>query len=99
VEAVSDCEVFVPSNFNAREESYGFLLPDADVKPYDHWRSPPASQFVVISLPLDRPAPAGVILAKRLNMIDRFSGPEISDMLAGNISQHLFHWDWLVQQN
>ncbi len=99
MEAVSDCEVSVPANFNAREESYGFLLPDAEIKPYDHWRSPPDSQFVVISLPLDRAAPAGVILAKRLTIIDRFSESEIRDMLAGNISQHLFHWDWLVQQH
>jgi 4-amino-4-deoxy-L-arabinose transferase-like glycosyltransferase len=99
VEAVIDNEVSVPANFNAREESYGFLLPDAVMKRYDHWRKPPDSQFVVISLPLDQPPPPGVILAKRLNMIDRFSAAETRDILMGNVTHHLFHWDWLIQQH
>lgn len=98
-EAVTGCEVSVPANFNAREESYGFLLPGAVMKRYDHWRKPPDTQFVVISLPLDQPAPPGVILARRLNMIDRFSAAETRDMLLGNVTHHLFHWDWLVQQH
>ncbi|MEI6322827.1 MAG: phospholipid carrier-dependent glycosyltransferase [bacterium] len=99
VESVADSEVSVPANFNAREESYGFLLPGAVMKRYDHWRKPPPSPFVVISIPLDQPAPAGVILGKRLNMIDRFSASETRDILMGNVTHHLFHWDWLVQQN
>jgi len=97
-EAVNGCEVSVPANFNAREESYGFLLPGAVMKRYDHWRKPPPSEFVVISLPLDQPPPQGVILARRLNMIDRFSAAETRDMLSGNVTHHLFNWDWLVQQ-
>ena len=92
------CEVSVPSNFNAREESYGFLLPGAIVKPYEHSKKPPASEFVVISLPLDQPAPEGVILGKRLNLIDRFNAAETRDILLGNVCYHLFHWDWLLQQ-
>jgi 4-amino-4-deoxy-L-arabinose transferase-like glycosyltransferase len=99
VESVVGCEVAVPSNFNAREESYGFLLPGATVKPYDHAAKPPASQFAVISLPLDQAPPPGIILSKRLNMIDRFNAEETRDILMGNITRHLFHWDWLVQQN
>jgi 4-amino-4-deoxy-L-arabinose transferase-like glycosyltransferase len=98
VEAVAGNEVSVPANFNAREESYGFLLPGAEMKRYDHWRKPPNSQFVVISLPLDQPAPQGVVLARRLNMIDRFSAAETRDILMGNVTHHLFHWDWLIQQ-
>ena len=99
VESVIGCEVLVPSNFNAREESYGFLLPGATVKPYDYNATPPKVPFVVISLPLDQPSPEGVILGKRLNMIDRFTGAETRDILLGNVTHHLFHWDWLVQQN
>jgi hypothetical protein len=53
----------------------------------------------VISLPLDQPPPEGIILSKRLNMIDRFNAEETRDILMGNITHHLFHWDWLVQQN
>lgn len=98
IEAVVDCKVSVPSNFNAREESYGFLLPGAIVKPYEHWKKPPASEFVVISLPLDQQPPEGVILGKRLNLIDRFNAAETRDILSGNVAHHLFHWDWLVQQ-
>ncbi len=99
VEAVLGQEVSVPANFNAREESYGFLLPGAVMKRYDHWRTPPPSQFVVISLPLDQAPPQGVILARRLNMIDRFSAAETRDILLGNVTHHLFHWDWLIQQS
>ena len=98
VDTLTDCEVSVPANFNAREESYGFLIPGAVMQRYDHWRKPPASEYVVISLPLDQQAPEGVILGKRLNLIDRFSAAETRDILRGNISHHLFHWDWLVQQ-
>ena len=100
VESVIGCEVSVPSNFNAREESYGFLLPGANVKPYDPWRKPPAAaQFAVISLPLDQSAPDEIILAKRLNMIDRFNAAETRDILTGHITRNLFRWDWLVQRN
>lgn len=100
VESVIGCEVAVPSNFNAREESYGFLLPGAVVKPYDHWKKPPSeTAFAVISLPLDQPAPQEIILSRRLNMIDRFSASETRDILRGHITRHLFRWDWLVQQN
>jgi len=99
LEAITDCEVSVPANFNAREESYGFLLPNAVMKPYDHWRKPPSTGFVVVSQPLDQSAPEGIILAKRLNMIDRFSAAETRDMISGNVSHHLFHWDWLVERD
>lgn len=100
VESVIGCEVAVPSNFNAREESYGFLLPGAVMKPYDHQRKPPSdAQFAVISLPLNQPAPEEIILARRLNLIDRFNAAETRDILNGNITRNLFRWDWLVQQN
>ena len=98
IDALTDCEVSVPANFNAREESYGFLIPGAVIRRYDHWRKPPASEYVVISLPLDQQSPEGVILGKRLNLIDRFSAAETREILHGNVSHHLFHWDWLVQQ-
>ena len=100
VESVIGCEVAVPANFNAREESYGFLLPGAVVKPYDHWRKPPAdADFVVVSLPLNQQAPQEIILSRRLNMIDRFNAAETRDILQGNITRNLFRWDWLIQQN
>ena len=98
IESVIGGEVSVPANFNAREESYAFLLPGAEVKPYDHRGKPPEeAQFVVISLPLDQPAPDEMILGKRLNMIDRFNSTETRDILAGHVTSNLFRWDWLVQ--
>jgi hypothetical protein len=30
-------------------------------------------------------------------MIDRFNAAETRDILMGNITHHLFHWDWLIQ--
>ena len=98
IHSVAGREVFVPSNFNAREESYGFLLPGAQVKPYKYGKRPPDKPFVVVSLPLDQALPDGIILGKRLNMIDRFKNDQLLDMLAGNLSRHMFHWDWLVQK-
>ena len=100
VESVAGNEVWVPANFNAREESYSFLLPGAMVRPYDHRGTPPASAtFAVVSKRLDEQAPQGVILARRLNMIDRFDAAETRDILSGNVTRNLFRWDWLVQQN
>ncbi len=99
IESVIGSEVSVPANFNAREESYGFLLPGAIVKPYNQWILPAKTPFIVISQPLDQKAPEGVILGKRLNMIDRFNAQETRDILLGNVTHHLFHWDWLIQQN
>ena len=98
VRSVAGQEVFVPSNFNASEESYGFLLPGAGVKPYKLGKRPPDKPFVIASLPLDQPAPAGTILGKRLNMIDRFKTAQTLDMMAGNLSRHMFRWDWLIQK-
>ena len=99
IESVIGCEISVPANFNAREESYGFLLPGAIVKPYNQWILPTKTPFIVISQPLDQQAPDGVILGKRLTMIDRFNAQETRDILLGNVTHHLFHWDWLVQRN
>ena len=69
------------------------------MKPYDHKSSPPKTGLVVISLPLDQSAPQEIILAKRLNMIDRFNAAETRDILMGNVTRNLFRWDWLVQRN
>jgi 4-amino-4-deoxy-L-arabinose transferase-like glycosyltransferase len=100
VESVTGTEIWVPANFNAREESYAFLLPGAMVRPYDHKGHPPDGvSFAVISTRLGQPAPDGVILARRLNMIDRFDAAETHDILLGNVTRNLFRWDWLVQQN
>ena len=99
VEAVAGRDVAAPINFNAREESYGFLLPEAAaIRPYWHTLLPTLDEFIVVSLPLDQPPPDGIILARRLNMIDRFDAAETRDILSGNITHHLFHWDWLVQR-
>lgn len=99
-ESVTGNEVWVPANFNAREESYAFLLPGAVVRPYDHRGQPPSgAALAVISTRLGQPAPEGVILARRLNMIDRFDAAETRDILFGNVTRNIFRWDWLVQRN
>jgi len=100
VESVTGNEVWVPANFNAREESYAFLLPGVLVRPYDHRGHPPeGAAFAVISRRLGEASPDGVILARRLNLIDRFDAAETRDILLGNVTRNLFRWDWLVQQN
>lgn len=100
VETIAGETVWAPANFNSREESYAFLLPGAVVKPYDHRDKPPGSaNYAVISTRLDQQPPDGVILARRLNMIDRFDAKETRDILLGNVTRNLFRWDWLVQRN
>ena len=100
VESVAGNKVWVPVNFNSREESYAFLLPGAIVMPYDHKSHPPEdASYAVISTRLDQAPPEGVILARRLNMIDRFDAAETRDILLGNVTRNLFRWDWLVQRN
>ena len=98
IRAVAGKEVYIPADFKPREETYTFLIPGADMKPYKNVKRPPAKPFVIVSLPLEQSPPDGVVLGRRLNMVERFGSKEISDILRGNISDNLFRWEWLVQR-
>lgn len=101
-------KVWVPINFNAREESYRFLLPETqELVPYDYKSTitpttmqQKASCFVV-SLPLTdlsgEALQGSQLLGRRLNLIDRFNAKETQAILMGNIAQYLFHQDLLFK--
>lgn len=99
VQAVAGKEVFVTGEFGKNAETYVFLLPGARVKFFLKTAGPPSgSVFAVMSQPLDQAPPPGVVLGRRLNLTGRLRPDEIPDVLQGNISRHLFSWDWLVQR-
>ncbi len=101
--------LWVPVNFNAREESYRFLLPGAQTLiPYDYQANLTIEQMqkrvprFIISLPLEdcsgENLQHGTLLGRRLNLIDRFNAQETKAMMLGNIAPYLFHQDLLIEE-
>ena len=108
-DAVRDKKIWVPINFNAREESYRFLLPEAAVLiPYDYKANITIEQMeskvsrFIISLPLTDQSGESLqgaqILGHRLNLIDRFNAQETRDIIMGNVAKYLFHQDLLIER-
>ncbi|OHE76953.1 MAG: hypothetical protein A3F67_04315 [Verrucomicrobia bacterium RIFCSPHIGHO2_12_FULL_41_10] len=108
-EAVLDKKIWVPTNFNAREESYRFLLPEAKALiPYDYNENITISEMqakvprFIISLPLTNTSGENLqgahILGRRLNLIDRFNAKETRAILSGKIAKYLFHQDLLIER-
>ena len=98
--------IAAPINFNAREEIYRFMLPEADLQPYhvndyDLARVRAENSTFIVTLPLQdmtvENAPALRIVGTRLQLIDRFNNKETMDMLSGNVSRNLFKKDLLVE--
>jgi 4-amino-4-deoxy-L-arabinose transferase-like glycosyltransferase len=96
--------VWVPINFAAKEEGHRFLLPGADVRGY-----PDAPDLTISSLAARYPLFAirvpisathiagGRILGERLDIATRHTPQEIVDMLSGNVFEHLFLKELLVE--
>lgn len=98
--------IAAPINFNSREEIYRFMLPEAELTPYhvnDHRLDSLKAEHPVfiVTLPLQdmtvENSPDLRIVGTRLQLIDRFSNAETMDMLAGQVSRHLFKKDLLVE--
>ena len=101
--------IWVPINFNAREESYRFLLPHPyALIPYDYQASITIDAMkrkvprFIISLPLTDQSGENLqnalLIGRRLNLIDRFNAQETQAMLLGNIAPYLFHQDLLIER-
>ena len=95
-----------PINFNAREEIYRFMLPEAELPPYhvndyDLARLRSENTTFIITLPLRDMTVENSrdlrIVGTRLQLIDRFNNKETMDMLSGNVSRNLFKKDLLVE--
>ena len=96
-----------PINFGAREETYRFLLPGSNPRPYKIQKTPSfeelrdANELFIVTVPLrDRTIetdPRLRVVGSRLQLIDRFNNAETMDMLRGNVSQNIFKEDLLVE--
>lgn len=108
-EAIHGKTVLVPTNFNAREESYRFLLPETKALiPYDYKASITIDAMkgkapcFIVSLPLtdqsDKNLQGVQLLGRRLNLIDRFNAAETGAIMMGNVAPYLFHQDLLMER-
>ena len=97
-------EVGVPVNFNAKEEGYRFFLPGADVRGYQFDPAltvddlGPRFQIFAMRLPMSAPDPEGVnILGRRVDIGSRHSPAQIMEILRGNVFEHLFLKELLIE--
>jgi 4-amino-4-deoxy-L-arabinose transferase-like glycosyltransferase len=97
-------EVWVPTDFIAKEEGYRFLLPGAHVRAYPERRETRAADLlaqyplVVVRRPLrDGAAEAGRVLGQRLDLRGRQTAREIREILRGNVREHLFVREQLIE--
>jgi 4-amino-4-deoxy-L-arabinose transferase-like glycosyltransferase len=96
--------VWVPINFAAKEEAHRFLLPGADVRGYagvpDFTASTPGrhAPLFAVRVPIDSTAvDGGKVVGERLDIATRQTPEQILDMLRGNVFEHLFVREVLVE--
>ena len=96
--------VWVPINFAAKEEAHRFLLPGADVHGYagepDFTIAGPGphSALFAVRAPINStPVGGGRVLGERLDIATRQTPNQILDMLRGNVFEHLFVKEFLVE--
>jgi 4-amino-4-deoxy-L-arabinose transferase-like glycosyltransferase len=99
-----DKDVWVPINFNAKEEGYVFLLPGARVHPYtfDPKVTPAALSarypLCAVRLPMtDDPPAEGRVLGQRLDLGSRHTPKQILEIVKGRVFEHLFLKERLVE--
>jgi 4-amino-4-deoxy-L-arabinose transferase-like glycosyltransferase len=97
-------DVWVPVDFIAKEEGYRFLLPGARLRAYPEERDARAADLlarhtlVVIRRPLRGVAPeTGRVLGERLDLRGRQTAREIGEILRGNVLEHLFVQEQLIE--
>ena len=96
--------VWVPVNFVAREEGHRFLLPGADVRGYPLDSNVTAADLAshyrlfAIRVPMHATdVPGGRVIGERIDIATRQSSAQIIDMLRGNVFEHLFVKELLVE--
>ncbi|MGE5757506.1 MAG: ArnT family glycosyltransferase [Sideroxydans sp.] len=101
---VQDKDVWVPCNFRAHDEGDRFMLPAARVHGYDEsWNLAPADlaaryPLFAMQLPLNGEPCAGCrVIGQRLEIRGRHSSEELRAMLGGDVFQHLFVKELLVE--
>ena len=101
-ELVKRRTVWVPTNFIAREEGHRFLLPGANVRGYPLNPNVTAAELAAryplfaIRVPMNGNVIEGHIIGQRLDIGTRHTPEQIIDMLRGNVFEHLFVKELLV---
>jgi hypothetical protein len=95
--------VWVPVNFIAKEEGHRFLLPGADVRGYAFDPTLTAADLsaryplFAIRVPMSAEVTSGKVLGQRLDVGSRHTAQQIVEMLRGNVFEHLFVKELLVE--
>jgi hypothetical protein len=102
--AVEGRTLWVPVNFVAREEGHRFLLPGADVRGYPLDPNLTAADLsgryplFAIRVPMQVDTIAdGTIIGQRLDIGTRHTPEQIAAMLRGNVFEHLFVRELIVE--
>ena len=97
-------DVWVPCNFRAKEEGYRFILPGAQIHGYHEDLALSAAalsakyNLFAVQMPLQDAGCADCkILGQRLDIRGRQSASELKQMLEGNVFQHLFVKELLIE--
>jgi 4-amino-4-deoxy-L-arabinose transferase-like glycosyltransferase len=98
-------EVWVPYNFNAKQERYRFLLPGARIRGY---RDEPglrvsalAERYPLFAVQLpaaETPGKNGKIIGQRLEIRGRHTSREIKELIFSNALEHAFVREFLIER-
>jgi hypothetical protein len=101
---VQDKTVWVPCNFRAHFEGSGIMLKGAQVHGYqENWNlsmEQLAERYPMfaVRLPLQtKPCVGCAVIGQRLEIRSRHSSEELRAMLGGEVYQHLFEREWLLE--
>ena len=101
---VQEKDVWVSCNFRAHDEGDRFMFPNARVHGYDeNWNLTPAElatryRLFTLQLPLNADVCAGCqVIGQRLEIRGRHSAEELNAMLKGDVFQHLFVKELLLE--
>ena len=94
----------MPVNFIAREEGHRFLLPGADVRGYpleaNLTAADLASHYPLFAIRVPMHATdvtGGRVIGQRIDIATRHTSAQIIDMLRGNVFEHLFVKELLME--
>lgn len=102
-EYVKGKDVWVPTNFTAKEEGHRFFLPGANLHAYPRDSNLSLAalseryRLFTVTLPINSPDPTGKIIGQRLDVGGRHSSSQIKDMLRGKVFENLFVRELLIE--
>lgn len=101
---VTNSEVFVPYDFNAKYEMYRFILPGAKIQGYEEQRVQDINELAqryrlfAIRTPLStEPCKNCQVLGERLELRNRHTSAELREIMRGNILENVFLKEMLIK--